>query len=624
MTRTRWPSTNDYTFGWSSFEASECRIDKDSRRARSVPRIRSEPDPEVTPVNSTARWPERLKHAATLLRAEGAAVLTVRDGAFATLFTHQIAPETDWGELVGEGLLHSAHSAAGPLTAAIAAGRWGQEVAYGIVTRIEIQTTPLLCVLRHHRPFDAIEIAGAQAAAVLLGQALDDGRRVAIADRLIAVRAVTRTVRNGLETDGRDAAILARTAADIAASIDANGASIMVVVGEELILRAAVGLSGGAVGQRQRIGEGIAGWVAKNGEPIELHGAVSDARFSGTDPGASDALILPLLAAGRVVGVLSIKRSGQNEAFDTLERTLAGELADELARAVSADASNRELAGSAVVSGGRQPTGLWSAGRLRILAVEDHPVMRLGIRALLEREGMTVSGMPATCAEAVELVRAGDVDVALVDLGLPDADGVDVVERLHAVAPTLPIVAFTVDASADQVRAAIRAGATGYLPKSIPTAQLVAALRAAAAGLSALAPSEAAALLEAPDAVSPVQKAMARSFPPSAEPAATAPRSPTLAGSAGSAGSTGSAGSHLSPGSIPARASTQPSRDSLSARELELLRYLAEGYTNKEIARAMVLAEDTVKKGVQTLIAKLGAVGRTHAVVLALRSSLIV
>jgi len=559
-------------------------------------------------------------HAATLLRAEGAAVLTVRDGAFATLFTHQIAPETDWGELFGEDLLHSAHSAAGPLTAAIAAGRWGEEVAYGIVTRIEAQATPLLCVLRHHRPFDAIEIAAAHAAAVLLAQALDDGRRVAIADRLIAVRAVERTVRNGLETDGRDAAVLAQTAADIAASIDANGASIMVVDGEELILRGAVGLPGGAVGQRQRIGEGIAGWVAKNGEPIELRGAVSDARFTGTDPGASDALILPLRADGRVVGVLSIKRSGHNDAFDTLERTLAGELADELARAVSADTSGGEHAAGAVVAGGPQPTGGPGTGRLRILAVEDHPVMRVGIRALLEREGMTVSGVPATCAEAVELARADGSDVALVDLGLPDADGVDVVERLHAAAPTLPIVAFTIDTSADRVRAAIRAGATGYLPKSIPTAQLVAALRAAAAGLSALAPSEAAALLEAHDAVSLVQKAVARSLPPAADPA---PGSGGSAGSAGSAGSGGTGGSAGPAEGAPDRASVQRTRDSLSARELELLRYLAEGYTNKEIARAMVLAEDTVKKGVQTLIAKLGATDRTHAVVLALRSALI-
>ena len=63
--------------------------------------------------------------------------------------------------------------------------------------------------------------------------------------------------------------------------------------------------------------------------------------------------------------------------------------------------------------------------------------------------------------------------------------------------------------------------------------------------------------------------------------------------------------------------------DPLTPREMELLRYMAEGYTNKEIARAMVLAEDTVKKGVQMLIAKLGAADRTHAVVLALRNRLI-
>ena len=68
---------------------------------------------------------------------------------------------------------------------------------------------------------------------------------------------------------------------------------------------------------------------------------------------------------------------------------------------------------------------------------------------------------------------------------------------------------------------------------------------------------------------------------------------------------------------------TASPHDPLTPRELELLRYMAEGYTNKEIARAMVLAEDTVKKGVQMLIAKLGAADRTHAVVLALRNHLI-
>ena len=76
-------------------------------------------------------------------------------------------------------------------------------------------------------------------------------------------------------------------------------------------------------------------------------------------------------------------------------------------------------------------------------------------------------------------------------------------------------------------------------------------------------------------------------------------------------------------GVTPNGSSDSTTHEALTPRELELLRYMAEGYTNKELARAMVLAEDTVKKGVQMLIAKLGAADRTHAVVLALRNHLI-
>jgi DNA-binding NarL/FixJ family response regulator len=226
--------------------------------------------------------------------------------------------------------------------------------------------------------------------------------------------------------------------------------------------------------------------------------------------------------------------------------------------------------------------------------------MRIGIRVLLEREGMTVEGLSATCAEAVEQARQGVADVALVDLNLPDAEGVDVIERLHDAAPQLPVVAYSIDGSADRVRAAVRAGAIGYLTKGTPAKRVIAALHAAAAGLSALGPEEAAALAEPHDAVTLVQKAVARSLPNGFD---HPPSAPTVTQSA-------------------APVDRSP-KDALSARELELLKYLAEGYTNKEIARAMVLAEDTVKKAVQTLIAKLGATDRTHAVVIALRSDLI-
>jgi DNA-binding NarL/FixJ family response regulator len=129
--------------------------------------------------------------------------------------------------------------------------------------------------------------------------------------------------------------------------------------------------------------------------------------------------------------------------------------------------------------------------------------------------------------------------------------------------------------------AALRAGARGYVPKRCAPEELRAAVRAAAGGILAV----------HPDVLPALQPRE-----PEPEPEVERPRT------------------------------EQPhpaTRDALTPRDLEYLRYLAEGYTNKEIARAMVLAEDTVKKGIQTLIAKLGAVDRTHAVVLALRGDLI-
>jgi len=550
------------------------------------------------PVNSTARWPERLEHAATLLRAEGTAVISLQGGSWATLFCYRIDAKIDWSSLVGPERLRLGLASDTAITTAIPAGRWTDEAAYAVLAPIEATSgaASFLCAIRRNVPFDAIEIAGAHAAARLMSSSIDDGRRLAVAERAGAARLAQRSVRHELER-AHDTAALTRAAALIAASIDANGASIMLVDGAELHLRASVGLPEAMLGHRQRIGEGIAGYVARSGQAIELSGEVRDDRFEGTDPRAGAALIIPLLVADRVIGVLNVKRLASGAAFDELERTLVGDLADELAHAVAPDSDPlvAPRAGTAP-----QPAEK-SGGGLRVLAVEDHPLMRIGIRTLMEREGLILAGLSATAAEAVEQARQDGADVALVDLGLPDAEGVDVIERLREAAPHLPIVAFTADGSADRVRAAIRAGAMGYLNKGTSSKRIVAALQAAAAGLSALDPEDAAALAEPHDAVTLVAKAVARSLPPGfdtpPEPAATTLRSER----------------------VPERSP----KDALSARELELLKYLAEGYTNKEIARAMVLAEDTVKKAVQTLIAKLGATDRTHAVVLALRSDLI-
>jgi DNA-binding NarL/FixJ family response regulator len=178
---------------------------------------------------------------------------------------------------------------------------------------------------------------------------------------------------------------------------------------------------------------------------------------------------------------------------------------------------------------------------------------------------------------------------------------------LRAAAPALPIVAFSIDRSPELIRAVLRAGGNGYVSKDTPASRVIAALHAAVEGLVPLGREAASSIAKA----SPIE-------PPRAAPEADEPESPIRAGSAAEP-------KGATPNGVPPNGSSEyaATHEALTPRELELLRYMAEGYTNKEVARAMVLAEDTVKKGVQMLIAKLGAADRTHAVVLALRNHLI-
>jgi DNA-binding NarL/FixJ family response regulator len=642
-------------------------------------------------VNPTARWPERLAHIAALLRAEGAAVLATSGDDLRTVFAHDISADSNWRGIFDADAVVRALGGT-TVGTAVAAGRWEEQAAYALLTRIDLpEGEALLCALRHGVPFDAVELSTATSAAELLAMSVGDGRAMADAKHQSAQNndrvALLERLLTGLEETRDASALLARAAEDIAARMGAGGTSIMLVEGDRLRVRASVGI-GVPNGHEQRLNEGIAGWVASRGERIVLRGPVDDDRFHGSDPQAVESVVMPLRTGDEVIGVLNVKRPTDADGFahkldvldaiagdvaralvainriDALEREWRSEVAledvmrhaaasdgDAAARTAASsfghhavavrapdghllalhaeDKGCREAAleasakveappGSGVRVGVARHDRPYESGEeqlagrtadalgllahteaesaptrhagVRVLAVEDHPVMRLGVRALLEREGLVVAGITATCAEAVDLVGESEPDVILLDLGLPDASGPEAVSRIREVSGSVPIIAFSVERAPEVIRAVLRAGANGYVSKDAPSSQVVAALEAAVQGLTALGPAEARALSRS---IETIPVAEVADEPADVEIDESEPGAPV------------------------------PVREPLTPRELELLRYLAEGYTNKEIARAMVLAEDTVKKGVQTLIAKLGATDRTHAVVLALRRHLI-
>jgi len=133
---------------------------------------------------------------------------------------------------------------------------------------------------------------------------------------------------------------------------------------------------------------------------------------------------------------------------------------------------------------------------LRVLLADDHQVVRVGLRSMLDSSpDVEVVGEAGDGAEAIALIRDLDPDVVLMDLRMPEMDGVAAIARLREVAPAVPVLVLTTyDTDADIVRA-IEAGATGYLLKDTTREELLQAIRSAAAGRSALAPSVASRLV---------------------------------------------------------------------------------------------------------------------------------
>ncbi len=207
---------------------------------------------------------------------------------------------------------------------------------------------------------------------------------------------------------------------------------------------------------------------------------------------------------------------------------------------------------------------------IRVLLVDDHSVVRQGLRMFLALDpDIEVIGEAANGAEALELAHSLAPDVVLMDLLMPVMDGVTAIGRLRRELPETEVIALTSVLEDDKVVGAVRAGAIGYLLKDTHADDLCRAIKAAAAGQVQLSPQAAARLLREVKA-----------------PAAEAPR------------------------------------EALTERETEVLRLVAEGRSNKEIAQALVIGEKTVKTHVSSILAKLGVPSRTQAALCAVRTGL--
>lgn len=205
---------------------------------------------------------------------------------------------------------------------------------------------------------------------------------------------------------------------------------------------------------------------------------------------------------------------------------------------------------------------------VRILIVDDHPMVREGLRSMLGGDGVTIAGEAASGAEALSRAGEGDIDVVLLDLELPDMDGLTVLRRLREGDARLPVLIVTMHQDPALVRRAVEAGASGYVLKGIGRSELLASIRAVQGGESVLDPD----LLKAALAATPVE---------------------------------------ASP------------RVGLSRVEVDLLRLVAAGLTNRQIGQRLHWSHATVKKYVQRVLEKLDVPDRTRAAVEAVRRGLL-
>lgn len=209
---------------------------------------------------------------------------------------------------------------------------------------------------------------------------------------------------------------------------------------------------------------------------------------------------------------------------------------------------------------------------IRILVADDHPIVRDGLIAILSTQpDIDVVGEASNGRDVIDKVAALQPDVLLLDLEMPEMDGVEALRRLRDAGATVRTIVFTAFDTDERILGAVQAGAQGYLLKGAPRDELFEAVRVVHAGGSLLQPV--------------VTSKLLRRISAPAEPAAT----------------------------------TEP----LTPRELDVLRLMARGLQNKEIALDLVISERTVKFHVSSILQKLSAGNRTEAVTIALQQGLV-
>ena len=202
--------------------------------------------------------------------------------------------------------------------------------------------------------------------------------------------------------------------------------------------------------------------------------------------------------------------------------------------------------------------------RIRVLCIDDHPLLRQGIGTLVGAQpDMELVAQAATGQDGIREFREQRPDVTLLDLRLPDMSGVAVLSAIRAEFPEARVVMLTTFEGDVEMQRALEAGARGYLLKTMPPGELVDAIRQVHAGKKRIPPAVAAELAE-----------------------------------------------HLSD-------------EALTPREVEVLRHVADGNRNKDIAERLFISEETVKVHVKHVMEKLGASDRTEAVAIAIRRGII-